>query len=122
MRRPGRNGGKVRVLVVEDSPDIGAIFMSWLSTAGHRVILWTNRFEDLLSPEPWDGVEVAIVDLMLGPGISGAAILAYLEADQPQVRRVVCSALPIDDSDINGGAHAVLVKPVKATQLLEALR
>jgi len=104
------------VVIVDD--DAGTVMLLQLMLDDCRTIPVTSRFADLIHSQMWHGVDVAIVDLKLGQGISGEEILSFLGTYHPQIRRVALSAitdrLPSDEPL----AHALLAKPFS----LEALR
>ncbi len=107
------------VLVVDDDPIIARLVADVLELSELEIRTHTARFEELLAPEPWDDVDVAIVDLMM-PVVGGEEILAYLQSELPHVRRISLSAseraLP------EGLVDQRLVKPVKTADLLRAVR
>ena len=108
-------------MVVEDTPLICQVVSEMLTREGYTVECRTHDFAALLAPGPWEGVDVAVVDIMLN-GVSGADVLAYLTATHPTVRRVAFTAKG-DTSSIPGGLYDALVqKPATPAELLEAVR
>lgn len=81
----------------------------------------TSDFESLLSPDPWDGIDVAVSDLMLG-AISGQDILRYLREHHPHIRRIAMTAALVSAAEVTGLADQVLVKPFPSGDLIEAIR
>lgn len=110
----------MRVAIVEDSPDVAEMLTAMLGLSDVETVTFTDDFASLLSAEPWQGVDVALVDLML-PGIDGDEILAYLASHHPTVRRVVLSAVAHQRLGLDQLAHAVVTKPVDTRSLLRAI-
>lgn len=108
----------MHVHIVDDSHDLADLLRLQLVHAGHRVTATVAGFDRLLTPEPWRGVDAAIVDLMLGERTTGVDILGYLAEHQPHVRRVCLSAvaglMPAD-------AHVTLRKPSPVDAILAAV-
>lgn len=113
----------MHVLVVDDEPSIGQWLTVMLELEDIEVSVAEENFDALLTAEPWTGIDVAIVDLML-PGATGAAILAWLAAHLPKIRRVAFSASAVGLAALPiGAAHAYLLKGNTTTpQILAALR
>jgi DNA-binding response OmpR family regulator len=112
----------MRVLVVEDTIELAELFELWLSLAEIEAVTVSRDFDQLLAPQIWEGIEVAVVDLMLGDRISGVAILAWLYENRPDVRRIVCSAMDLHDEEVTGAADVILRKPVTRDAFVEAVR
>jgi two-component system alkaline phosphatase synthesis response regulator PhoP len=109
------------VIVVEDEPDVARLQQTILEDAGATVTLITSDFQCTLRAETWLGVDVAVIDLML-PDLDGEDICRYLIQDQPQVRRVVCTAKPITQLvDVQVLAHVVVQKPFRPEDLIHAV-
>lgn len=109
----------MKVTVVDDSVAIAEMIGTALEFADIEVQLVTSDFAALLTPEPWQGVDAAVIDLML-PGMDGEVIVRYLESDVPAVRRVVLSAVAHQRPGLVD--HAICItKPVDPRQLLLAL-
>lgn len=109
----------MKVLVVDDSIAIAEMIGTALEFADVDVDLVTSDFESLLAAERWQGVDAAVIDLML-PGMDGEDVVRYLEAEVPSVRRVVLSAVAHQRPGL--AEHAICItKPVDPRQLLSAL-
>ena len=117
--------------MIEDNPDIVGLLGYFLKDAGYDVTEVTSDYEHLMSPDAWDGVDVAIIDLNLPgfgldddhPGFGGIRIAAFLQAWVPLVKRVVLTAHGLDylPGEVFWVAHSVLEKPVDRSALIEAL-
>lgn len=113
----------MHVRVVEDTPMLADLLLINLEHEGHIVSVTTSEFGDLLRPEPWQGVDVAIVDLLLSGGeTTGEQILRYLMKQQPQIKRIVLSAIASQRPEVIGLADAVFDKPVDFKEIESAIR
>jgi DNA-binding response OmpR family regulator len=112
----------VRVLVVDDEPDLRLILRLNLERWGHDVVLAANAAEadQVLSSQPVDAV---LLDVSM-PGESGLELLARLRAEGRAPARValLSAALGVrgDAAALAGGVDGVLEKPF-ALEDLEAL-
>ena len=108
----------MRVLVIEDDPDVGAYLVKALREIGAVVDLAADGKEGLFlaAGEPYD---VLVVDRML-PGIDGLSILRTLRASGNSVPALILSALgDVDDrvAGLRAGADDYLVKPFAFSEL-----
>lgn len=110
----------MRVAIVEDSTEIAEMLRTLLEWEGMEVVTFTADFAALLSEVPWEGIDVAVIDLML-PEVDGERILAYLADHRPGVRRVVLSAVAHQRPGLDRVA-TVLTKPAPADLLISAIR
>lgn len=119
---PEAAADEVVVMVVEDTADIAAYVELALGQRRPevRVVKHVDNFEVLLTPEPWAGVDVALVDIML-PGVSGLDILAYLSDNHPNVRRVALTASTPSAADAERLADLVLLKPARIDDIADAI-
>ena len=109
----------MRVLIAEDSVAIADMLAMALEFADVEVVKVTSDFASLLTPEPWQGVDAAVLDLLLG-GMDGEDIVRYLAADHPGVKRVVFSAVAHQREGLSDLATCIS-KPVDPRSLLAAL-
>ena len=108
-----------RVAIIEDSPELVRLFEAVLQ--GHADLVCHQRdFLELLQPEPWEGVDAALVDYML-PEITGLTICSYVRANFPHIRLVMLSAHPFARREAEGLVDACLTKPQDVDSLLSAL-
>lgn len=108
------------MLIVEDDGDLARLQSAIL--AGYATVtVISDEFERTLLPETWLGIDVAVIDLML-PGLEGEDICRYLRDQQPYVRRVICTAKPMNlISDLRDLADVILQKPFGADDFLDAV-
>jgi two-component system, OmpR family, response regulator len=113
----------MRILIVEDEPELAGLLARGLSEEGHAVDL-ADRGEDA-----FDWLEVAeydalILDIML-PGIDGLAVCRELRRRHVSVPILLLTALDgIGDrvTGLDAGADDYLVKPFALAELLARLR
>lgn len=112
-----------RVRIVEDNVDVAYMLGAALALDAPDldVAFTTTAFDQLLQPEPWEGVDVAVCDLML-PGVDGQTILRYLRDTKPTIRRVAMTAALAEGVHVTGLADQVLIKPFASADLLDAIR
>lgn len=81
------------VRIVDDHQPTIDLFKIWGRQIGVSVIGDVDDLDSgyLFTPDAWEGVEVAIVDLRLTPDMTGFDILRWLCANEPHIRRVVSS-------------------------------
>lgn len=98
------------MLIVEDDTDIAQLEVELLR--GHaNVQLVTDQFHRVFRPELWQGIDVAVMDLML-PTLQGEDICRFLIHEFPHIKRVICTAKPTYlIPDLQNIAHVVLQKP-----------
>jgi DNA-binding NtrC family response regulator len=108
------------VLVVEDTPEIAMFLEMQLASAGLDVRTHTHDFDVLLYPEPWEGIDVLLCDLML-PGVSGQQILAYAADVHPTIRRFAMTAAVNVVPEVHGLVETTFVKPFPTDDLMKAL-
>jgi DNA-binding response OmpR family regulator len=115
----------MRILIVEDDPDIGSAIQQVLTHESH-VVDWV---QDGL--EAWEflttGIvryELAILDWMV-PGLSGIELCQRLQGLRSPVRVLILTAKDGMEDRVNGldaGADDYLVKPFRFQELLARIR
>ena len=123
---PGTAGqgddGPIRILVVEDNPDVGEFAMSALADLGHDIVFARNAEEALHAlADPSSPVEIVFSDVVM-PGMNGIALGQHVRAHYPQTRVLLTSGY--SDVISKEGAHgfALLRKPYSMAELAAALR
>lgn len=109
----------MKVMIVEDTVAVAEMLAMALDFAGVDVVQRTSDFAALLTPEPWQGVNAVVCDLML-PDMDGEQILRYLAAEHPSIRRVVLSAVAHQRPGLSDLATCI-TKPVDPRHVLGAL-
>ena len=113
--------GELVVRIVEDDESVAEMLRVYLTHERAKVLVTTTDFGLMLTPDPWEDVDVAVVDFML-PELSGDVILRYLADVHPTIRRILFTAVGrlgiVDDSY----ADAVITKPASPAEVWEAVR
>ncbi len=110
----------MRVRVVDDEASIARMLAEAIRLEGHEAVITTSDFYKLLDRGPWEGIDVAVLDLMLGE-VSGYDILEYIKAEFPDMRVVILSASRQPISALEERADVRLSKPISPMTLVEAL-
>jgi DNA-binding response OmpR family regulator len=113
----------MRVLVVEDDPEISRFIVRGLTEEHHFVDLVTDGSAalDMVAAEEYDAV---ILDLML-PEVDGFEVCRRMRAsgiDTPVIMVTARDAVPDRISGLDGGADDYLVKPFAFEELVARLR
>jgi two-component system OmpR family response regulator len=112
----------MRVLVVEDEPDLQAALVQALREEGYAVDAAADGTDGLFKATSWE-YDAIVLDLML-PGLHGIDLLRKLR----KVRRVPVLILTARDAvadrvvGLDSGADDYLIKPFALTELLARLR
>lgn len=86
----------MRLVVVEDLADLNALYQVLL--AGHDVVATFTRATAAQAWTGWDTVTAVVADQKM-PDMTGAQLLAWLEQEHPNVRRLLVSAHHPSEAD-----------------------
>lgn len=113
-------GARLRILAIEDDPDLSYLYQSFLGGEGHEVLVARDATEavEMLRRHP----DVVLLDLML-PDTDGYTLLRHMRANAatrstPVV--IVSAAIPPGRQRIRG-ADAVVHKPFEFDGLLRTI-
>jgi DNA-binding response OmpR family regulator len=112
-----------RLLLVEDTLDLGAAVKRALEGAGHAVD-WVDSGEDALAAVAGTDYDLILLDLGL-PDMPGLAVLKRFRADSSAVPVIIVTARDPIGSRIAGldaGADDYLIKPVDVDELIARVR
>jgi DNA-binding response OmpR family regulator len=112
----------MKVLVIEDSPDLRNYLRLALEALGHAVATAENG-RAALSYLARDGVDVMLTDLFM-PEMDGIEIISTVRREFPRVRIIAMSGRPgVDYLAVAQelGAARILRKPFEMDQLMSAL-
>jgi two-component system sensor histidine kinase/response regulator len=111
----------LRLMLVEDDPDLRANLRDLLENAGYLVISCADGREaiDHLSATT-EAFSLILLDWLL-PGVSGADVAAYIDSDPHHARTRVVVLTGHDRVLAAGGVAAVVAKPVRARTLVEVI-
>jgi CheY-like chemotaxis protein len=118
MKNDGR-GGRARILVVDDEPDVREMMCTVLAAEGYEVVAVEDGLQ-ALSAAQRTRFDLVTMDLRM-PGMGGRETLSRLRALDPVIQVLVVSgyATPEDsEACIALGAHAVVRKPLDLPRLL----
>ena len=111
----------VKILVIDDQPEIRELFADVLMSAGHDVITASDGSIGLALCAQHHPALV-ITDLQL-PGLPGLAVVERL-SQEPGLKIIAVSGSSLESLELARqlGAAATLTKPFDITQLLTAVR
>ncbi len=113
------NGRRVRILVVDDEPDMAANIGLILRTAGHETLVETDALEALEAVER-ERPDLVVSDLRM-PGLDGLAFVERVKRAHPEVSVVLLTGYASVDSAVEAmrrGASDYLAKPFAPDELL----
>ena len=115
----------MRVLLVEDEPDLGAAIKRTLEREAY-IVDWAQDGTDAWGylDNPWTQYTAAIFDWLL-PGLSGIELCQRLRADRNPLPVLMLTAKDTEADKVAGldaGADDYLVKPFGMAELLARLR
>ncbi|MCA9175703.1 MAG: response regulator transcription factor [Planctomycetales bacterium] len=112
----------MRVLVVEDEPDLRQSLMQSLREDGYAVDGSDNGADGLFKATSWE-YDAIVLDWML-PGLSGLELLEQLRREKPTPVLMLTARDAIQDrvTGLDGGADDYLVKPFSLGELLARVR
>lgn len=112
----------MRVLVVEDEPDLLAALVQTLREEGYAVDGAADGVDGLFKATSWD-YDAVVLDLML-PGRPGLDVLRQLRQTRPVPVLILTARDAVADrvAGLDAGADDYLVKPFALTELLARLR
>ena len=108
----------MRVLVIDDEPDLRTLYSINLRDAGHEVITASNGAEGLARVQR-DRPDLVLVDLMM-PVMDGYEVLQQLRRmpEHAQTPTVVVSAVATGGYSRKLGASGFVAKPFDAEELI----
>jgi two-component system OmpR family response regulator len=112
----------VRVLLVEDEPDLASTIAQALRESGYAVDVATDGQQALEKATLWE-YDALVLDLML-PKLSGLEVLRRVRAERGTPVLILSARDTLADrvSGLDLGADDYLVKPFSLTELLARLR
>src|SRR5688572_13856223 len=109
----------MRILIIEDDPDIARVLERGLRALGHQTIIAdTGEAGELLATD--ETVDVVLLDITL-PGLNGHQVLERIRMRRPQLSVLMLTArddLQNKVSALRAGADDYLTKPFAFEELL----
>lgn len=108
-----------KILVVDDEPNIRELIQMRLTSQGYEVIATANGAE-ALSAAKRVVLDLAIVDLKLGPEEDGLGVMEQLFLINPQIPVIILTAHGSIENAVEAvkkGAYSYLTKPYKPEEL-----
>lgn len=115
-------GAPLRCLVVDDDPAVGGVVGDMLEATGHTAVVLTDG-ADAIARFGAERFDVVFTDLAM-PALSGWEVARRIKAIAPSVPIVMVTGFGVELSEEERLAHgldAVLVKPLKINEVIEAL-
>lgn len=114
------------ILLVEDEDTIRELARDFLAVYGYNILAASNGPEAM---EIWererDQIDLLLTDLVMPHGVSGQALAAQLQSDQPNLKVIYSSGYSYDlfgpDSVLNPSTN-FLQKPYRLNSLAEMIR
>jgi two-component system OmpR family response regulator len=112
----------MRILVVEDEPELLSILAQALREEGYAVDTAADGEEGIFRAESWD-YDAIVLDLML-PKINGMQLLERLRREKKTPVLILTARDAVTDRvrGLDGGADDYLVKPFELSELFARLR
>jgi PAS domain S-box-containing protein len=113
----------LRVLAVDDRPEITMLLEETLVLEGHDVVV-ASTGEDALEELERADFDVLVSDIGLGSGMTGWELVDRVRARWPQVRLILATGwgAQVDDAEARArGVEAVIAKPFRPSELRQAV-
>jgi DNA-binding NtrC family response regulator len=114
---------KIKILVIDDDPEIRYTFKALLLAEGYHVEVAETGMEAIRkTEEKW--YNIALIDINL-PDINGIQLLTKLGEGSPKMRKIIITGFPTLANAVdavNKQANAYLIKPVEIPQMLEIIK
>ncbi|HKB07387.1 MAG TPA: response regulator, partial [Candidatus Polarisedimenticolia bacterium] len=121
---PGRNGGKARILVIDDEAAIRAMARDILETGGYEVVTAVDGVDALeVYRQEWGRIDLVLLDMVM-PRMGGLETFRRLFGMDRTVRVLLCSGFADNEQTqkaIKEGAQGLLQKPFAVSDLLSRI-
>lgn len=120
-------GSRVRILLIEDDPDISQSYSRFLEESGFHVdtALTGQQAIDMMHPSTDDEYDVIVSDIQL-PDITGTTVLEHVRRYNKDIPFIFTTAYPSMETAIDGinhgGIFGYLVKPIDPSVLINKVR
>jgi PAS domain S-box-containing protein len=113
----------LRVLAVDDRPEITMLLEETLVLEGHEVVVASSG-EEALQVLQRERFDVLVSDIGLGSGMTGWELVDRVRATWPETRLIVATGwgAQVDDAEARArGVEAVIAKPFRPAELRRAV-
>jgi len=114
----------MRILLVEDDPELGPVTAEILAQLGHEPTLVTNLDDGFAKIVAEPAYAAIVLDLQLGRQRGEMVVRRLLKAQRMVPPLILFSALPLDEirrSAVELGAGAIVQKPATKAQFSAAI-
>ena len=115
-------GGKARIIVVDDDEGILKVVAKALKSEGYVVDTASNG-KEAVEKSRTNFYNLALVDIRL-PDMEGTKLLTSMKQTTPEMIKIILTGYPALQNAIdavNKGAHGYLVKPINMVELLRTV-
>jgi len=114
------NQVSLKVLVVDDEPELSELVCTWLSAAGHRPEYATTPGEalQLLAADAFDMI---VTDVVMPGGIDGIDLATRAAQQQAGIKVLLCSGYSARLSELGSAPWPLLSKPYRRAAFMEAI-
>ena len=115
-------GGKTRILVIDDDEGTRKVVAEALKSEGYSVDTASNG-KEAVEKSQTNFYNLALVDIRL-PDMEGTKLLTSMKETTPEMIKIILTGYPALQNAIdavNKGAHGYLVKPINMDELLRTV-
>ena len=115
-------GGKTRILVIDDDEGTRKVVAEALKSEGYSVDTASNG-KEAVEKSQTNFYNLALVDIRL-PDMEGTKLLTAMKETTPEMIKIILTGYPALQNAIdavNKGAHGYLVKPINMDELLRTV-
>jgi DNA-binding NtrC family response regulator len=115
-------GGKGRIIVIDDDEGIRKVVATALSDRGYIADTASNG-KEAIEKSQTNFYNLALIDIRL-PDMDGTRLLTSMKETTPEMRKIILTGYPALQNAIeavNKGAHGYLVKPLNMDELLRTV-
>jgi DNA-binding NtrC family response regulator len=116
-------GGKARIIVIDDDEGIRKVVAEALKSEGYLVDTASNG-KEAIEKSQTNFYNLALVDIRL-PDMQGTQLLTSMKETTPEMVKIILTGYPALQNAIdavNNGAHGYLVKPINMDELLRTVK
>ena len=114
---------QLKILIVEDEPDLCGLIVNFLKIKGSGEILSTDSGQSAISMIEENKPDAVFLDIQLADSVSGMEVLEKSRNSSPEIKIIMMSAYKEEfgEKAIELGAFKFLRKPVQTQQILKII-